>query len=476
MKLGPVAIGTMIVPGLLMSCAVRTARADTEPPVKAGAVAEAPSPLVADLDFHIPDPQLSGLITVLLEENPDIASARSDWRSTLERVPQERSLPDPMVSYRYFGQSPETRVGPQEHALEISQTLPWFGKRNLQAERAGHLASGASWRARDLERDLIARLKRAYFDVAYLQEALALNADEVALLRRFEEIALTRYAVGEGIQQSVVKVQTDISRLSDRETLLRERLEAATRRIAQLIGKPHSGLSLQPIGLELLNLDLDPKELERQAVGSHPEVHASLRQIEADEAWLSRRNLESRPDFRFGIAYTSVGAREDAPGRASPPPDNGEDSLAFTVGLNVPLYRGRIRAGAHEARQRVRSSERLLQSTRDRLRFEVQEAVLRLESLESRGRLYKDVIIPQAEESLGSAEAAYTTNRQDFLDLLDAERVLFQVRLSYHRLLADYWMALADLERALGQRFPGEEAARTTEARKRSDTARRGRS
>jgi len=69
--------------------------------------------------------------------------------------------------------------------------------------------------------------------------------------------------------------------------------------------------------------------------------------------------------------------------------------------------------------------------------------------------MYGELLIPQAEESLASSEAAYTTNRQSFLDLLDAERVLFQVRLSYHRLLSDYWISLADLERAIARPFPG---------------------
>ena len=79
---------------------------------------------------------------------------------------------------------------------------------------------------------------------------------------------------------------------------------------------------------------------------------------------------------------------------------------------------------------------------------------LRPRTLQAHLGLYKAVIIPQAWESLASAEAAYTTNRQDFLDLLDAERVLFQVRLTYSRLLADYWIALADVELALGRSFP----------------------
>jgi outer membrane protein TolC len=339
--------------------------------------------------------------------------------------------------------------------LEISQGVPWFGKLGLQGERAEHSAGSVSWRVRDLERDLLAELKREYFDAAYLQESLAINADEQALLERFERSALTRYATGEGIQQHVVKVQTDISRLADKEILLRERLDAVQRRIAQLIGRPHLDLSLKPVSLPLLDLEFDRAELEEEALGAHPEIRAVLKQIEADGAWLRRRRLDWRPDFRFGIGYVYVDEREDDPGRQVPPEDNGKDVLALSVGINLPIYRRRISAGVAEANESLQSSQLSLQDTMDRLRFEVQESVLRLESFDERARLYRDVLIPQAEESLASAEAAYTTNRQDFLDLLDAERILFQVRLTYHRLLSDYWMALADLERGLGRRFPG---------------------
>ncbi len=100
------------------------------------------------------------------------------------------------------------------------------------------------------------------------------------------------------------------------------------------------------------------------------------------------------------------------------------------------------------------ATEELLQVARDRLRFNVQGMLLRVVSSGERGRLYRDVIIPQAEESLASAEAAYTTNRLGFLDLLDAERTLFEARLAYHRQVSDSWIALAELESAVGKRYP----------------------
>jgi len=425
-------------------------------PLPAG---EDPQPLEAARDFHLPDSQLAAFVEELLGENPEIRAAKEYSLSRLERVPQERSLPDPQLAYRLFLSTPETRVGPQDQGVEISQGLPWFGKRELQGERARYAANGVSWRARDLERALVAELKRAYFEAAYLQEALAINADETSLLRRFEQIALTRYSTGEGIQQSVIKVQTDLTRLADKDTALRERLGAIERRIAVLLGRPETELALAPITLTLPELGYDRATLEQQAVEHNPGVFASLQQIEADRTWVRRRQKDSYPNFALGLGYIDVGRREDIAGIMSPPENNGQDIWALTVKLNIPLYRNRIRAGIAEAQYSLSASQQELRRTQDKLLYGVQESLLRLESLDERANLYREVLIPQAEESLGSSEAAYTTNRQSFLDLLDAERVLFQVRRTYHRLLSDYWIALADLERTIARPFPG-----TTEA------------
>lgn len=404
--------------------------------------------------YFAEDRQLAELIARLLEENPQILAARELWKATEQRLPQARSLPDPRLSYRLFAETPETRVGPQRQGLELSQDVPWFGKRGLQAQREQHLAASSRWDLRALERSLVAELKGVYFDAVYVREALAINAEEIALLQRFEQIALTRYATGEGIQQSVVKVQTDVTRLMDQREELEQRRDVLSRRMAYLLGRPESVRALAPGGLDLLDVSSDLAALRHEFLEEHPEVRSLAERIEADAAWVRRRGLDSRPDFRVGLGYVDVGRREDAAGVAIPPQDNGQDILSFTVGLNIPLQRKRIRAGIAEAEMRAQATRQSLHHLQNRLSFDFEESILRVETLEQRARLYEDVLVPQAEESLASSEAAYTTNRLQFLDLLDSERVLFQVRLAHQRLLADYWIALSDLERALGARFP----------------------
>ena len=439
----------LLLIGLLAT--VATARAEAQTPENVAMVVA--DGLSAD-SFHNPDDQIRSLLETLLAENPQGLSAWSRSRASFEQVAQARSLPDMQFTYRYFALTPETRVGPQEHLLEFSQGIPWAGKRALQRHRAEQLASGAGWEAQDIERQLVSDLKSAYFEAAYLQEALLVNAEEQELLRRFENIALTRYATGEGIQQSIIKVQTDISRLDDRAIELREHLDIMRRRISELIGRPEASLTLDPIHLALPHVHQDRDALEKIAAAVHPRVRAVERRVETDQILMKRRNLESRPDWRFGLGYTLVGEREDLAGIANPPQDNGMDVLALTVGLSIPVYRKRIRAGIAQAVESQQANEELLEAVRDRLRLDIQEAVLRLDSAAERGRLFHDVVIPQAEASLASAEAAYTTDRLGFLDLLDAERILFQSRLVFHRLVSDGWIALAALERAIGQAYP----------------------
>ncbi len=407
-------------------------------------------------DFHAVDGQLVELIDTLLRDNPAVHAARDRWAAGVEGVEQARALPDPQLTYRLFVDQPETRVGPQRHGLEVSQRVPWPGKRSLQARRAEIASSTQAWRIRDLEGELVAELKRAYFEAAYLQEALAVNADEATMLRRFEQIALTRYSTGEGIQQNVVKVQTDISRLAAARVSIRRQLDTVTRRVARLIGRPEEPLELRPISLHLETIEYDADRLAQDSVDSHPRIMAALEGVEADRTWVRRRRLDARPDWRFGLGYTDVARRDDPSGVLVPPEDNGKDIWAVTVSVNLPIHRKRIRAGIAEAEKVAKSGQGDLEAEQDALRYRVHESLLRLQSAGQTARLYTEVIIPQAQESLASAEAAYTTNRQEILDLLDAERVLFRARLTYSRLLSDYWKALADIELGVGRKFPEE--------------------
>ena len=68
--------------------------------------------------------------------------------------------------------------------------------------------------------------------------------------------------------------------------------------------------------------------------------------------------------------------------------------------------------------------------------------------------LYEQGLLIQAKSSLQSALAAYRAGKFDFLNLLDAERMLLQFNLAYVKELTNYNKQVAALERAVGRDLP----------------------
>src|SRR5262249_41522633 len=72
--------------------------------------------------------------------------------------------------------------------------------------------------------------------------------------------------------------------------------------------------------------------------------------------------------------------------------------------------------------------------------------------------LYAQTHIPQAEQALASSRIGYQTGKVDFLALVDSLRVVEQVHLEHIAAATDFEKAYADLEQAVGQELPRQEA------------------
>jgi outer membrane protein TolC len=199
-------------------------------------------------------------------------------------------------------------------------------------------------------------------------------------------------------------------------------------------------------------LDLDA--LYTLALASRHELKATDALITRGEraADLAKKNYW--PDIVVGAGFVNVGRRGDAAGVAAPPPDNGKNAWTVSVGVSVPLQRDRLKAAVEQAEAETAAEQAARVSVANDVRFAVRDQVVRLQSLDEQVSLFRDVLIPQAREAQRSTESAYETGQVGVLDLLDTERVLFEVRLANARQQADLLVALARLERAVGTRFP----------------------
>jgi len=403
-------------------------------------------------DYFIPDDMLASLIEKALDYNPALKKAEASWQAAMRKVPQVSAYPDPVLSVTSFLKSIETRVGPQEAILGLSQKFPWFGKLSSAGRMAFEEALSQAWLYRALQRETVKQVKGLYYDLFFVKRAIEINKEELELLRRFENISMTKYSTGKGIQQNVVKVQTEITKVMDKDIQLRQRQESLSRMMRNMLGEPFEMDTITPPDMDISFIRLDLDTLYHTAQENHQELQALLHAIEKYKEKIKLAKKQYYPDLTLGFNYFIVDDREDNP--AVPPPDDGEDAYNVVAKINIPLWYGKLNAGVEEARLGLESSRKGYENVENRILFEIQDLFVKLQSVMDMLDLYRTTLIPQAEQSLRSAESAYQTGELSFLDLLDSERVLLSVKLGYERLKADYFKNLAAMERALGTKFP----------------------
>lgn len=404
------------------------------------------------------DPTLAALVSEALEKSPQVREARWDYRAAHERVRQVSALPDPMVSVTRHLRTPETRVGPQAGGISVSQRIPWFGKRSDQGKVAE--SEAAAWHemvgARRAE--IVRQVKLAYYDISYLDRAIEITAEEEELLRHYESLAQARYSQGVGLQQAVVKLQAEITRVRfRRQELLRKRTDAETALNALRDQPVHVPVPLiGPVDRPVVKVD--GEKLQRIGRMERPEVKAALLRMESENGSVRLARRQYWPDIVVGAAWGSVGDRRDAQGRMHPPPANGKDVYSVSVGINIPLYRSKYDSGVRAASARHSAATEAYRNVVNEVDVAVRSAAFRLGMIEEQIALFKKALLPQAEQALRSTEEAYSTGTTGVLELLDSEEVLLDVRLGLARLDTDYMKTLAEMERAVGSAFPLEES------------------
>ena len=389
------------------------------------------------------DAQLAALIDGALDRNPRVRESLARYRAALQRIPQVSALPDPMLAFKQAND-----WGPRATGLTFSQRFPWFGKLSDQEKIAAKAAAALREQHEAQKDEVVQQLKLAYYNLSYIDRAITITEEDLALLEHYETLAQARYAQGVGLQQAVVRLQTEITRDRNRLEQLRSQRVDTEAVLNTLLDRP----ARSPIGRVVLGIrpaaEIDFDALYEVGRNQRPEVQAALLRIERDEGrtQLARKNYW--PDFTLGASFINVS------GRPGPPAQNGRNIYSFTAGVNIPIRRRKYDAAVLEATEDQIGSREGYRNILNSVDASVRATGFRIQTLEEQIALFERTLLPQAEQALRSTEAAYSTGSLGVLDLLDSERVLLEVRLGLEQLRSEYMKSLAEMERAIGAPFP----------------------
>lgn len=387
---------------------------------------------------------LADLTKEALETNPEIMAARANWQRTQAIIEARRALPDPQFSYTYFIENIETRVGPQRNIFGLKQSFPFYGKRDIRAEVAQNEANALKESYEAVKRRVIQQIKKTYYELFYIYKAIDITHDEKELLKRYEAIARTKYETGIGNQQDILKVQVEITNLNDKLLSLGDQKQMAMATINTLLNRPpHQPLG-RPIAPRIEKIPYGLDTLLKIAEDRRQEVRATSALIKRNREAYRLAKRDYFPDLTLGVNYFDISQRPLSIA------DNGNDAWNIVFSINLPIWYNKLSSQVKSALEGVRASQKFYRGALNLALFEVKDSHYRLITAQETIDLYENALIPQAEQSLKSAEAGYVVGKVSFLDLLDAERVLLKIHFGYWRAIADHAQRLADLERAVG--------------------------
>jgi len=391
---------------------------------------------------------LDVLVEEALQNNPEIKSAERRWLGSEQRPRQVSTLPDPMFSYSRFIESVETRVGPQENVFTLSQRIPFPGKLGLKGKMAKQSALAEEQRYHATIRDVVFKVKQAYYDLYWVDRSIGTLNQYLALLQDFTRIAERKYATGQGIQANVLKSQVEISSTIERRLGFDKIRRGVAARMNALLGHPQNSELATVSTIDTMRANLDEAALVNLALSQREELRAVQAMIGKSEFMKSLAKREYWPDLNLKANYIDVSKG------VSTAPDAGKNSWSVMVGLNLPIWVGKRNAAVREAEETISSNKLTYENLENQVKAEIKDFYYQVQITGRTLDLYEQGLIAQAESSLESVLASYRTGRLDFLNLIDAERMLLNLNLGYAKEQANYQKQLAALERAVGGELP----------------------
>ncbi|KPJ59175.1 MAG: hypothetical protein AMJ42_02215 [Deltaproteobacteria bacterium DG_8] len=418
--------------------------------------------------------KLDKLIDEALNNNPELKAAWERANAYHERPPQVSSLDDPRITLGFSNLPVDdfdfNKQDMTQKVISLSQEVPLPGILSLKKESATQEANAMEKRAKELESILVKKVKKAYYNLYFINKAIDITEANQELLEKFVEITKTKYSVGRGIQQDVLKAQVELSKMEEKIIDLEQKKSTIKAELNTLLNRSQEELLPEPPNIKKTTFTYNIETLQTLAEETRPALKDVAHLIKSREAAYQLAKKDYLPSLTFTASYGQRDNRlRSRPVRATVTPVGGvpdevtvlsnadrdrPDFFSFMVGFKVPLW-------FHSKQSRkVKENLRLISEAKARheaLKNGIFFGIKDILEKERRGskliELYRNEIIPQAKASLDSAMAAYEVGNVDFITLLDNQLTLFNYRLSYHQVLADYEKDLAELEAVVGKRL-----------------------
>ncbi len=323
----------------------------------------------------------------------------------------------------------------------LAQTIELGGKRAYRIRGAGADLSAAQYERIGTALDVRLSVQTAYYETLGAQDQYNLAAATLSVTKQFVEAAQTQFQAGDAPRSNVIRSQIELSRGQQTLTSAQTELDNRLAELCSLIGKPAGTKLTLTDKLSSTTTSYLLPDLENLALQNRPDLMAAQATHASLAAAVQSKRAESRPDlFIEGIRASVDPSVEGAVVRAG---------ITFS-----PFDFGQKHADVAAAEAAVAQQDAAIAEAQRTALLEVETAYRDLQQARTTVESFEAGRLTNAKELLGMAQTGYEKGASSYLEVLDAQNVYRNEQADYARALADYNIALATLERAVGGKLP----------------------
>jgi len=323
----------------------------------------------------------------------------------------------------------------EEVTVQLSQTVELGGKRGgrIELARLERLSAKADFESKRIE--VLENVKRRFIEVLLIQEKLVFGQKRYELAKEIQATAQRRLNAGRGMPVEMIKAGLAVTASELEVSRLNAQLANARRQLAAMIGVA-SAAPVLAVG-NLANMPVDPARFATFSLDKSPAVQRTVLDLELRKAELDLAKSNAVPDVTL-----SAGVRRFKE----------EAATGLIVGIAIPLpVLNRNQGAIREAKGGVSASEFNRDAERLRIDAELLGTIQEIQTAYAESIAFKNQILPAAEKAFASANEFFQRGKLDYLNVLDAQRDLFNSREQYLQSLVAYHEALAEIERLTGK-------------------------
>jgi outer membrane protein, heavy metal efflux system len=395
---------------------------------------------------HGPQPEeptgvltLRQALALALLRNPELASAAWEVRAGEARTLQAGLLPNPEVGVEVenFAGSGEFRgVDAAETTVALGQVIELGGKRLRRARVAALERDLAAWDYEATRLDVFTATTKAFVEVVSAQAQLALNEELARLADQVLRTVAARVQAGQvsPVEETRARVALSTSRI-DLERAGRA-LVAASERLAATWGSTAPAFERVEGALEPIAPIPSAERLARR-VRQNPDIARWVVEMAQRQAAVALEEAQRIPNVTVNGGVRRLNETRDT-------------ALIMELTLPIPIF-DRNQGAILAARYQLARAGEERRNAEVRVLTELAATYAELSSAFLEATTLQNDVLPGAQSAFDAFSEGYRQGKFGFLDVLDAQRTLFEARGRYLEALTAYHRAVADMERLIGE-------------------------